>query len=154
GKIIVAGVTTNQTATQNNNIALARYNSNGSLDTTFGKGGLVTTANTLIPGAIANTEVEDMALEPDGSIVVVGSTQVSASPLVYHAFVARYTKSGLLDTSFAGTGIETLAQQKAPRSVGSQLNPNGPRVAVQPADGKIVVGWCFATDVLVRLNQL
>jgi uncharacterized delta-60 repeat protein len=154
GKIVVAGVTSSGGP---NNIALARYNPDGSLDSTFGKGGLVTTADTLIPGSVGNTEVYDMALEPDGSIVVVGSTEISPVPhLAYHAFVVRYTNNGSLDSSFAGTGIETLNQQNTEGNSGGQ-NPVGPRVVIQPADGKIIMGWDgfpSGSDVLVRLNKL
>jgi hypothetical protein len=38
GKIVLAGTATTKVVPTNNNIALVRYNSNGSLDTSFGKG--------------------------------------------------------------------------------------------------------------------
>ncbi|MCA9948031.1 MAG: hypothetical protein KDE48_00150 [Anaerolineales bacterium] len=63
GKIVVAGLTGGQT------LNVARYNSNGSLDTTFGSGGLVSTQ---IDGN--NTEGYGMSLQADGKIVVAGQS--------------------------------------------------------------------------------
>src|SRR5262249_3081809 len=95
----------------NNNIALARYNANGSLDSSFGSAGKVTTSYTSIPGSIGNTQVNSVGVEPDGKIVVFGATEFVAGPNpIYHPFIARYTTSGGLDTTFGGSGIVVLAQ--------------------------------------------
>src|SRR5215470_8526399 len=75
GKIVAAGMT-------GNNFALARYNSNGTLDATFGSGGKVIT-----DFAGANDIALGVAIRTDGKIVAAGRTFVSGRP----AFgVARY----------------------------------------------------------------
>src|SRR5215813_7953432 len=66
GKIIAAG----GAAFPNNvgNFALARYNSSGALDFTFGSGGKVTT-----PFATSISSIQGVVLQPDGKIVAVGA---------------------------------------------------------------------------------
>jgi uncharacterized delta-60 repeat protein len=147
GKIVLAGITVS-TISRENNIGIARYNTNGSLDANFGSGGKVITNYTSIPGSVGYTQVNDMALEPDGKIVVVGATEFSGGPNpVYHAFVARYTTTGSLDITFGGTGIETLAQ------ITDSGTWAGRTVAIQPSDGRIIVAWTEGSaDVLVRYN--
>jgi uncharacterized delta-60 repeat protein len=148
GKIVLAG-TTNGTS-GNNDIALARYNANGSLDTSFGSGGKIITSYTAIPGSIGTTEVASVALEPNAMIVVVGATDFVGSGYgIGHPFVVRYTAGGSLDTTFGGTGIVVLSRIPTlgidPLAVG----------AVQGWDGKIVVAASDATTAhadLARLN--
>src|SRR5262249_31584128 len=86
-KIVVAGSTGGDYSTLET--VLARYRPNGSLDRSFGHGGIVTTA--LSPGAdYANA----LALARDGKIVVAGTAAVGGSP----AFaVTRYLSNGALD---------------------------------------------------------
>jgi uncharacterized delta-60 repeat protein len=92
GKIVVAGFTF--VGTFNADFALARYNTDGSLDTSFGTGGKVTT------GFGLNNEVAiSVVVQPDGKIVVAGST--SAGPGTGADYeLARYNSDGSLDTSF------------------------------------------------------
>ena len=92
GKIILAGAS-------GFDFGLARYNANGSLDTTFGNGGKVTT------DLSANDEVHAMALQTDGKIVAAGS----ATPLVgSQSFaLARYNTDGSLDATFGAGGTIT-----------------------------------------------
>src|SRR5262252_11220506 len=68
GQILTAGV-----AGLNGvfNFALARYNSNGTLDATFGTGGIVTTPFDF-PGNF--DRVFTVVRQPDGKFLVVGST--------------------------------------------------------------------------------
>src|SRR5262245_11633410 len=76
GKIVAAGLTVNSGVTQ---FALARYNTDGSLDASFGTGGRVTTG---FPGVSATGF--SVALQPDAKIVVAGdrtSTRLNSSHL-------------------------------------------------------------------------
>jgi len=116
GKIVVAG----SAMMANREFALTRYNSDGSLDTTFSGDGKVTT--TIGSGA---DEAYGVALQADGKIVVVGQTD----NVSYRFAVARYSSDGTLDTDFSGDGM--LMTQ-----VGSA--DFGKAVAIQ-SDGKIVV---------------
>jgi len=100
-------------------IALARYNANGTLDTAFGTGGLVTTA--------VNGLAFSVAIQPaDGKIVVGG---------LYNGawLLRRYNANGSLDTTFGSNGNGEVI---------TYLPPGDDRiesVVVQP-DGKIVAG--------------
>jgi uncharacterized delta-60 repeat protein len=99
GKIIAAGTDFfdfNPGDMSDTNFALARYNSDGSLDTTFGNGGTITT-----DFLGAEDDVFSVLIQPDGKIVAVGSAN---SPFDYYDFAAaRYLANGTLDTTF-GTG--------------------------------------------------
>jgi uncharacterized delta-60 repeat protein len=121
GKIVVAGHTPNF-ATGLIEFALARYLPDGTLDTTFGDNGRVTTG--FGEGqALAQT----VALQPDGKIVTAGYT-VDLSTSVSAFALARYLPDGALDTTFSGDG-------KLTTDTGSSNQVNA--VVLQP-DGKVV----------------
>ncbi len=67
GKLVVAGETLSNGLDPSYNFALARYNEDGSLDTTFGAGGTVTT-----DFGGHNDHAFAIALQPDGNIVAAG----------------------------------------------------------------------------------
>jgi uncharacterized delta-60 repeat protein len=121
-----------------------RYNVNGSLDTTFGIGGKVSTD---FGGGLDVGNA--VALQMDGKIVVAGTTNVFTSGTADDFGVARYNSDGSLDSSFNGTGKFTL-------DFDSQ-NDVANAVAIQP-DGKIVVAGHAASGggswdlALTRLN--
>lgn len=88
GKIVMAGDSEN---TGIKNIAISRYNTDGSLDTTFGTGGKVT-----VQLGSASVLTYGLSIQSDGKIVVCGET----SPLGFQEmFVARFTTIGILDTA-------------------------------------------------------
>jgi len=136
GKIVAAGVT-NQSG--NSNFALARYNSNGPLDTSFnGTGKVITDFFSTIDYANA------AAIQPDGKIVV-GGYCIQNSWQDYA--MARYNTDGSLDTAFDGDGKLAI-----------NLSPNGQAdlilaVGVQ-ADGKIITSGSLGLGsfTLVRFN--
>src|SRR6266511_1903342 len=126
GKIVAAGQGRSGTTAA---FGLARYNANGSLDTSFGSGGLVATTF-----GTGNTRVNGIALQPDGKIVTAGFDKNATE---FEFALARYNADGSLDTSF-GTG------GKVTTDFGSGIDVAW-AVAVQP-DGKIVAaGYAFAT---------
>ena len=129
GKIVIGGVS-------DENIALLRFNSNGSLDTTFDVDGKVTTD-------LGNLDViYAIAIQSDGKIVVTGATRFSltSSDLV----VARYNTNGSLDISFGSLGIIIF-------DFGTSAE--GASVVLQ-SDGKIVVGGIIDSDfLLLRYNS-
>lgn len=99
GKIVVGGRTKGDTW----DFALARYNSNGTIDSTFGSGGLVTTDfNSSDDGLYA------LGVQSDGKIVAGGYTQ-TASPSQTKFALARYTTSGAPDSAFGTGGLVTTA---------------------------------------------
>jgi len=108
----------------NDDIALVRYNSDGTLDSSFNATGIVIYD---INGH--DDTLNDIALQPDEKIVVVGSYGDSATD--FGLLVARYNSDGSLDTSFSLDGIALINIE------GSQ--EGGAAVVIQP-DGKILVG--------------
>ncbi len=104
GKIVVAGSVSNFSVQNGyNGFGVARYNVDGSLDTTFGGGdGLV------ITGFGEYAAASTIALQPDGRIIVAGIAAVSRSPFPVQDFaLVRYTVEGELDASFGTNGRVT-----------------------------------------------
>ncbi|MFD6986406.1 calcium-binding protein, partial [Streptomyces sp. NPDC059956] len=125
GKIVAAG----RGGFEGFDFAVARYNTDGSLDSGFGMGGTVATD----PSFGAAGWAQGMALQPDGKIVTAG-------PGVNCAFeVIRYNTDGSLDTSFSEDG-------KAPVCFVNTDGAFAYEVAVQP-DGKIVTAGWAAADI-------
>lgn len=118
GKIVVAG----QYAF---NFALARYNNDGSLDTTFDNDGLVTTDFVNADGAYA------LAIQDDGKIVAAGYRNRTLNQSDYEFALARYNTDGSLDTFFDGDG-------KVTTNLGNNYDYIS-EIAIQPSDGKIIV---------------
>src|SRR6185437_3907654 len=141
GKIVL-GSTTLDPATRTGEFVTARFNANGTADSTFGSGGKVTTHLGTFD------EFGGVTVQGDGKIVVSGSESTGTSP--FALYLLRYNADGSLDTTF-GTG-ETVAVQ-APD--GNYIDPRGSGVAVQ-ADGKILAGGEFgdATGQLIDLAAL
>ncbi|MBI5953696.1 MAG: cadherin domain-containing protein [Chloroflexi bacterium] len=115
GKIVVVG-------TSNDNLILARYNTNGVLDATLGGTGIVTT------DFGSTEEANDLVVQADGKILVVGSIP---APEYKGFLLVRYNPDGSLDTSFGTNG-------KAITRLGS-INSTATTI-LQQADGKILVG--------------
>lgn len=122
GKIVVAGT--------NNDVILARYLADGTLDTTFGGGDGVVVKD-LDAGSL--DRVSDMALQPNGKIVVVGSFTATGGQAKF--LVARFKPGGALDKTFSGDGRAVTAFGTHDAETYS--------VALQ-SDGRIVVsGWIY-----------
>ncbi len=95
GKIVVAGSSYSKSAS----FAVVRYNSNGSLDTSFGTAGKVET----VIGAAS--EARTVVIQTDGKIIVGGNSFNSSFNQTLA--VARYNSDGTLDTTFDNDGIVT-----------------------------------------------
>jgi uncharacterized delta-60 repeat protein len=120
GKIVAVGYSSDNST--DSNIAVARYNSNGSPDTTFsGDGRQITNLG-------GWDKAYGLAIQSDGKIVVVGTRFNDGTLTTGYLAVVRYNPNGTLDTTFNGTGR---------KFVGNAGSSGG--VAIQ-ADGKIVVG--------------
>ena len=91
GKIVAVGKTPGA-------FALARYNPNGSLDTSFSGDGKQTTSF----GEGCCERANGVALQPNGKIVAVGRDEYGGWAL------ARYNPGGSLDPSFSGDGKQTV----------------------------------------------
>ncbi len=140
GKIVVVG---DSYYDKSREVLVLRCNSDGSLDSTFGKGGVATYRS-------QTKENKDLGfgvmLQSDARIVVVGSTHNGKT---YEPMILRYNSDGSLDSSFGKGGVVTYKGL-------SDADGWGRAVAIQP-DGKIVmVGVSYTTKkcdvVTVRYN--
>jgi uncharacterized delta-60 repeat protein len=127
GKIVVAG------STVSGNGFVSRLNANGSFDTNFAIGG------TQIIDSGGTEQLHAMALQPDGKIVVAGSTTVNSNAAVY-----RLNADGTFDAGFDGDGAV---------GIDSGGNEQANAVALQ-ADGKIVVVGSTSVGAQVAVYRL
>ncbi len=144
GQIVAAGFTQGSTVPGGSEFALARYNvgvagqPDGSLDTTFGTGGEVTTAF-----APSFDRANGVALQADGKIVAVGSASNSAVEFA----MAQYNTDGSLDTSFNATGttpgeVTTVIGGSDDEAFGAAIEPP----PLGSTQSRIVVaGYAFIT---------
>lgn len=134
-KILVSGGCDNSEPTVTDNgsrrrydFCIVRYNSNGSLDTTYNGTGKV-----LSPISQAADIINASALQNDGKLLVAGYCGLSSK---LQFCVARYTTSGALDTTFNTTGFNVFAVTPGIGDVARSIN-------VQ-TDGRILLaGDCF-----------
>ncbi len=133
GKILVAGGSNNA---MNDDFALVRYNTNGTLDNLFGNGGIV------ITDIDSSETAYSMAIQPNGKIILAGK-------IVNHDFaLVRYNNDGTLDNSFGNNG-------KLITDISGSANLQ-PAIAIQ-SDGKILLAsrvYMFNGNdiVLIRYN--
>lgn len=144
GKIVLVG--SGSSAAGNSDFVIARYNPDGSLDSTFDDDGIVATdinANSL-------DYAGNVVLQANGKILVAGGSLVlSTMPYEVRVVVVRYNSDGSLDSTFDGDGISQA-------TAGGLQNLGFAKMALQ-SDGKIIVtGEAFdgsAYDFsLVRFN--
>ena len=113
-------------------MTIIRCNADGSRDTAFGAGGTFPNLGRFGSGT-------SVVIQPDGKIVVLGSSQGSfTSPALLTIF--RFNSNGLLDTTFDADGIVTTNGMQ------------GYSIAVQ-ADGKLIAAGDTGVDfALLRYN--
>jgi uncharacterized delta-60 repeat protein len=137
GKLVVAG---EQTSLDNvTRFGLARFNSDGTLDTSFSGGGIVMGIGS------ANSEAFALALQGDGKILVAGD--VGNSSLAEYA-VARLNANGTLDTSYGTNGVWTDNAGQFSALHGAILQPDGRLVVA----GYSAAGAAPGSLRMVRLN--
>lgn len=139
GKIIAAGYTWTGT---DYDFAMIRFNTDGTRDLSFGTSGIVTTDFNS-----GHDTANQIVIEPDGDIVLVGYTGNSGFNEIDMAF-ARYHSDGELDQTFGGDGMVVIPV-------------SGPglwdvaRTAVLQADGKLLVaGYSEISDPLTGVNEI
>jgi len=125
GKIVAAGITSPA-----GQFALVRYNTDGSLDSSFGSGGKVITNSLPKPAFPAA-----VLIQPDNKIVVAGMAGMSSSASGKDFALVRFNTDGSIDSTFGSGG------QCSTDFFGSD---DGVRTALMQTDGKIVVAG-FAT---------
>lgn len=150
GKIVAAGMIYDNDGPMKYHTYLIRYNTNGTIDNSFGVNGKVKT----------EVGTEDMAyalaIQADEKIVVVGNETIivaidsTSASITSKPFLVRYNSSGTLDSAFGTDGIHHLGM----------LNPYSKKylsaIAIRP-NGAIVTGGAvlygqFNQMLLVSLN--
>ena len=125
GKIVVAGfATSGGTTLPDGDFLLARYDADGTPDSTFGGDGIVTTDL----GTPAD-DVRALAIRPDGEIVAAGTANEDVA-------LARYTAAGDLDTTFGDDGTRIS-------DFGSDDVANG--LALTPSGQILIAGFTLGT---------
>ncbi len=115
-------------STVTSTMAVARYLANGTLDSTFGTGGVV---DLPLPAGASQATAASLALQSTGKIVAYGPVKYSGAQDV--PTLVRLNSDGSLDTSFGASGIYTESRMAG-----------GTSMVIQPADDKIVAvgqGW-------------
>jgi len=130
GKILVVGE--NQQNVPDYDLALIRYNSDGSFDSSFGTAGVVRLSET------GNQRPSGLLLQADGKIIVYGSETNTASNLLLY----RFNTDGSLDSSF-GSGGKTVIS-----FTGSSA---GNHAVLQP-DGKIVIAGTLVVNGIAQMT--
>ena len=122
--------------------ALVRYNSDSSLDTTFGTSGKALTSFSVGSGP------RTILVQSDGKIVVVGSSGVQ---ITQRATVVRYNPNGSLDTSFDGDGkmTVTIPNSASNTAISAALGPDGKIVVITSGYTSPVTLSLFT---IVRIN--
>jgi len=127
GKIVLAGGTYNAGGYDFTSL---RFNTDGSLDSSYGTFGVVLTAI----GA-GNDNCYSMAIQPDDKIILGGDIEVGSA---YQFALVRYTADGILDNTFGNAGIRI-------DSLGANDDDYGYSLLVQ-ADKKIILGGTAKTS--------
>jgi uncharacterized delta-60 repeat protein len=129
GKILVGGGAVPQTGAEDP-AAVVRYNPDGSLDSTFGQGGVALIH--AVPGQDSTAVVHAMVVQPDGEILVAGQRTFGT------VLMARLNANGTPDTSYGPAGTGVISTQTGY----SELDGG---MALQP-DGRVVVAGRMNTD--------
>ena len=124
GKILVVGYNKHSSGFGNEKIMMTRYNTDGTIDSTFGINGIVITE---LYNSYFYTFPNDIKVQPNGKILVTGYTHTSST--IPQAFLVRYNSNGSQDTPFF---LDPIISS-------SNISPmSGTSIAVQ-VDGKIIV---------------
>jgi uncharacterized delta-60 repeat protein len=143
GKIVAGGFGTTSGANPHPEFALARYNTDGSLDQSFGSNGKV---NTDFFSVYNN--LNGIVIQPDGKIIAVGNARHAGAGQFDFA-LARYNPDGSLDKSFGTSGLATT----------SFLGHDSANAVALTPGGKIVVAGSAVNQggnpivALVRYNS-
>ncbi len=137
GRVILAGTSFDSSGFSA--FALARVDSDGVLDTTFGEGGMVRFD---ADSSDLFDQVEGVAIQPDGKIVFVGT--VMNSTLVSYLAVGRLMPNGKRDSTFGTTGVgEFAASRGTTTTIGLSVGilPDGRIIAAGNATDASNVGY-------------
>jgi uncharacterized delta-60 repeat protein len=150
GKIVEVG------GTSDGKLALVRYNTDGTLDKTFGSQGTGKETTHVLAADLANFGV-CVAIQPDGKIVVGGQAIGPAPGIDDYMIVCRFNSNGSFDNTFSQDGVADF------QNIQSHINGQYARadaIAFQK-NGQIIIagdenqGFFNSNDnlLLIRLNK-
>src|ERR1044071_4927541 len=147
GKLVVVGQTYKNNDYSNEDFVVTRYNTDGTLDNTFGRGGKVRTD---FPGLAAVPSA--VVIQTDGKIVVAGGA-FSQFTFAGNFEVVRYKPNGSLDRSFGNGGIVTTTFPEGSYAFDVALQPDGKIIAAGTLFVDFIPGEPSNTDfALARYN--
>lgn len=135
GRYVVAGYSKNGS---NSDFALARYTKDGALDTSFGTNGTITTSF----GSDSENCVYSLTIDSEGRHVVAG---YSFNNHDFAFALARYTKDGILDTSFGKDGKTT--------TVFGPSTTYGLSLAIDSQERLVLAGFSGSAFALARYTK-
>ncbi len=137
GKIVAGGYYYNGSTYP---VALFRFSSNGSPDSSFDGDGIVTIPSLRGVGAIV--------IQSNGKIIVAGSANSFPN---YNFALARYNSNGSLDSTFGSGGVRTLDFNNSSDYIAdATLDGSGRAVVVGGSDGKFAIArFLLATKVSI-----
>ncbi len=139
GQVVEAGTQTTtpepatSTTTSTTSLLVARLNTSGVVDSTFGSGGTAV-ISVVVGGVTYDPSVTDAAVQSSGKIDIFGtaSTPSGVTPFVRDLMVAQLNSNGTVDTTFGNGGVALI-----PYATGLSLtSPASHGLAIGP-DGKI-----------------
>ena len=141
GKIVAVG----SPDLGSNNFFLARYNSDGTLDSSFGENGTVLTD---VGGQ--SSFAFDVVIQPNGKIVVGGQSSESSQSSNKFFTVVRYNSDGTLDNTFSVNGMVNTVFVATGAGIRKILiHPDGKITGV----GTVITNSLQQTFGMVRYNE-
>lgn len=145
GKIVVGGSTQVQVGLSTTRMLAMRFNTDGTIDTTFGNSGVAK-----ITFGATDPAAKAVMIQPDGKIVLAGTSSTSGGNFGYA--LARLNANGSLDTDFDSDGVvqTSPANQQFESIEDALLLPDG---KILVAGVGAVGGSIRPTPVLLRYNS-
>ena len=135
--------------------AIARFNSNGSTDTTFGTNGVITNNLSLMADLTNNPgteQLKNIIIQPDGKLIV-GLDTFDGSH--YHFLLTRFNSNGSPDTSFGTAGEVTTAFGTSDDHLHSViLQSDGKIIAAGSTSNGTNTGIALARYVVANVNSV
>jgi uncharacterized delta-60 repeat protein len=141
GKVVIVGDAAQ--AGKKKSAFIARFLANGKIDTTFGTKGVTI----FTYGAGGDTILTTLKIQSNGAIVAAGVENTTSSN--YSAFVARFTKVGKFDTTFAGTGKKLLNLGSLSEATGLVIQAGG---KIDVIGGAVNLGTLSGGAAVAQLN--
>ena len=144
GKIVIVGSEATSNAGSAITQSIYRFNSDGSLDTTFGEHGL----RVLKYDGISSGQFFGVSIQADGKILAAGGKNANAQGGSYGFGAMRFLPSGELDTTFGVFGKASISAQVLFNWVGCVFPPDG---------GVIMATYSFTNQaeyLMARMDSL